>query len=241
MTSPFLFSHIEPQVNSEFHLAVYDASNEALMEARLQALTKDVHKLLAPGESDKFFMDPTIGFIFGRNIRQFVAGNQTMQNNISPSSAQQLQRISQMVRSPSVKRTSASVTSRSTRQKPIELSTSTTAMTASYSGVTKTNTTSFSTPTNSFTSSTATTEYSVTVERRFVSIETTLRYQQQQQDEMNVKLDLVDETSMETNVLLKQMMEEMKITPALRGTKRGNPTDDDSNHDAGMEIQKLLP
>ena len=73
--------------------------------------------------------------------------------------------------------------------------------------------TSFSTPTTSYSSSTtATTEISITVERRIVSIETRLDHQQQQQDEMNVKLNSIDGIATESNQLIKQLMADLNIT-----------------------------
>ena len=150
-------------------------------------------------------------------------GNQDFQNP-STSSALQLQRLTHMVRSPSIKRTSPPVPPRSTRHKPEESSRAT-ATTTSYSGVTQLNTTSFSTPTTSFTSSSATHEISITIERRFVAIERQQQNQQQQQDAMNVKLDLLDEVAHESNTLLKQMMADLKLSPDARGAKRDKPSD----------------
>jgi len=72
--------------------------------------------------------------------------------------------------------------------------------------------TSFSTPTTSYSSSTtATTEISITVERRIVSIETRLDHQQQQQDEMNVKLNSIDGIATESNQFIKQLMADLNI------------------------------
>ena len=214
MVTPNLFINIEPQANSEFFLAVYAVANEDLLEERLKSLTKDIHKLLVPGEETKFFIDPLHGFSFGKDVRQYIVNNPSMQNT-SPSSALQLQRLNQMVRFPSTKRTSQTQNPRTTRRKPTESITEVsraTATTTSYSGVIQVNSTSFSSPTTSFSSSTAKHEVSVTIERRFVSIETTLQQQQQQQDEMNEKLDSLDDVSRDTNYLLKQMMDEMQIT-----------------------------
>lgn len=214
MVTPNLFINIEPQANSDFFLAVYAVANEDLLEERLKSLTKDIHKLLVPGEETKFFIDPLRGFSFGKDVRQYIVNNPSLQNT-SPSSALQLQRLNQMVRSPSTKRTSQTQNPRTTRRKPTESITEVsraTATTTSYSGVTQVNSTSFSSPTTSFSSSTAKHEVSVTIERRFVSIETTLQQHQQQQEEMNEKLDSLDDVSRDTNYLLKQMMDEMKIT-----------------------------
>ena len=241
MVTPYLFTNIEPQANSDFFLAVYASANEALLEERLKSLSKDIHTLLAPGEITKFFIDPLRGLTFGKDIRQYTIGNQASQIT-SPSSAMQLQRLNQLVRSPPTKRSSPRETLRSTRSKPDEFSSRATATTTSYSGVTQMNRTSFSSPTTSFSSSTATHEYSITIERRFVSIETTLQQQQQQQDQMNIKLDTLDQTSTESNALLKQMMEDMKINSTNRGSKRDKPSgEEDGTQDANMGIQKIHP
>eukprot|EP00590_Aulacoseira_subarctica_P008303 CAMPEP_0172436734 /NCGR_PEP_ID=MMETSP1064-20121228/71880_1 /TAXON_ID=202472 /ORGANISM="Aulacoseira subarctica , Strain CCAP 1002/5" /LENGTH=115 /DNA_ID=CAMNT_0013185157 /DNA_START=1750 /DNA_END=2097 /DNA_ORIENTATION=+ len=115
-------------------------------------------------------------------------------------------------------------------------------MTASYTGVTQTNTTSFSSPTTSFSSSSATHEVSIVIERRFVSIETTLQQHQKQQDAMTVKLDSLDEKSTESNVMLKQMMDQMNLTSITRGEKRGKLTEDEAgDQDEPMSAKKLLP
>jgi hypothetical protein len=58
MVSPYLFTNIEPQSNSDFFLAVYAGENEDLMEERLKSLSKDTHKLLAANESAKFLSIP---------------------------------------------------------------------------------------------------------------------------------------------------------------------------------------
>jgi len=114
-------------MNSDYFLAVYVAENESLVNERLKSLARDILTLLAPGKGDKFFIDPLRGFIFGRDIQQFVAPTSIIQSNMSPSSAIQLQRIHQLFRSPSTKRTSSTTTStpRSTR---VKLTTSTMAM-----------------------------------------------------------------------------------------------------------------
>lgn len=240
MVTPTLFVSIEPQINSTYFLAVYAAANEDLLEGRLKSLTKDIYKLLAPGEGDKFFLDPLRGLSFGRDINQYVPGNIALQNT-SPSSAMQLMRLTNMLRSPSTKRTSSSDSNRSTRQKPA-VSTRTSAMTASYSGVTQTNTTSFSTPTASFSSSSETHEVSITVERRIVSIETRLDQHRQRQDAMSEKLDSIDELATESNVMLKQMMDNLKITPINRGSKRDKPMDADNEEpDDAMGSQRTNP
>lgn len=177
MVTHFLFQNIEPQVNSDFYLAVYAAENEVILEERLKSLTKDILSLLAPGESAKFFIDPNRGFIFGRDIRQYVSNDSIVQRTMSPSSAIQLQRISQLVRSPSVKRSSnsASSTSRSTKTRSTDSTERATAnMTTSFSSITQRNTTSFSSPTTSYSRSTSNTEVSITIERRFVSIQTSI-------------------------------------------------------------------
>ena len=231
MATPHLFLNIEPQVNSTFCLAVYAVENEVYMEERLKSLTKDINKLLAPGEAAKFFTDPSRGLSLGNSLPQYVSGNISLQT-ISPSSSLQLQRLQQMARSPSIKHNSPLVTPRSTRRKPeanVEAQSThvnamrTTAMT-SYSGVTqRTNSTSYTSPTTSFASSTATHELSITIERRFesriVSLESNMEQQQQQQVVMNKKLDSLDEVTQESNALLKQMLDDMKLTP-LRGAKR---------------------
>ena len=75
-----------------------------------------------------------------------------------------------------------------------------------------------------------------------MSIETTLQQQQQQQDQMNIKLDTLDQTSTESNALLKQMMEDMKINSTNRGSKRDKPSgEEDGTQDANMGIQKIHP
>ena len=240
MVTQYLFTNIEPQPNSDFFLAVYAVANEDLLDERLKSLSKDIHKLLAPGESNKFFIDPSRGLTFGKDIRQYIGGNQDFQNP-STSSASQLQRLTHMVRSPSIKRTSPPVPPRSTRHKPEESSRAT-ATTTSYSGVTQLNTTSFSTPTTSFTSSSATHEISITIERRFVAIERQQQNQQQQQDAMNVKLDLLDEVAHESNTLLKQMMADLKLSPDARGAKRDKPSDPaEEDQDETMGTFPKLP
>ena len=55
MVTPYLFNNIEPQLNSDFFLAVYATANEPFLDERLKSLSKDIHKLLAPGEGPKFF------------------------------------------------------------------------------------------------------------------------------------------------------------------------------------------
>mmetsp|Transcript_15432 Transcript_15432/g.21999 ORF Transcript_15432/g.21999 Transcript_15432/m.21999 type:complete len:741 (-) Transcript_15432:85-2307(-) len=245
MVTPYLFTNIEPQPNSDFFLAVYAVANEDLIDERLKSLSKDIHKLLAPGESAKFFIEPLRGLTFGKDIRQYIVGNQAIQNS-SPSSALQLQRLTHMVRSPSTKRSPPSETPRSTRRKPEESSSRVTATTTSYSGVTQMNTTSFSSPTTSFTSSSATHEISmITIERRFehrfVAIETQQRGQKEQQEEMNVKLDLLDEVAHESNSLIKQMMNDLKNS-VPRGAKRDKPSDSAvGDQDETMGIRPQLP
>lgn len=181
------------------------------------------------------------GLSFGRNIPQYVVGNNSLQV-ASPSSEMQLKRLNRMVRTSPIKRTSPMETPRSTRRKPEDSSPRATAMTASYSGVMQTNSTSYTSPTTSFTSSTATHEVSITIERRFVSIETTLHQQQQQQDEMNVKLDNLDETTHESNILIKQMMDNLKIAPLIRGEKRSKPSEaEEDMHEELMVTPKKNP
>jgi len=243
MVTHFLFHSIEEQVNSDFYLAVYAAENEELLEERLKSLAKDISTLLAPGELEKFFIDSHLGFVFGRDIRQYVTSDSIIPSNTSPSSALQLQRINQMVRSPSTKRTSASTStsssSRATRSKPAETTPRAAAnMTTSYSSVTQLNTRSYCTPATSYTSSTANTEVSITIERRFVSIETTLQEQQQQQDEMNIKLDSLDNVSTESNILIKQLIADLQISPSARGSKRGKPGEDDDDVEMKQSSKK---
>lgn len=154
----------------------------------------------------------------GRDVPQFVLSNSTLPT-IPPSSTLQLQRLNQLIRSPSTKhRASSNVDSRPTRQRsvtsPSTSSEATTQSTMSYAGIMQTNTRSTMNtyPSSTLTSSsTTTTEISLTVERRFVQIETTIREQKLQQDEMSIKLDSVDATSTESNQLIKQLLDEMKI------------------------------
>lgn len=241
MVTPYLFTNIEPQPNSDFFLAVYAVANEDLLDERLRSLSKDIHKLLAPGEANKFFIDPLRGLSFGKNVRQYIVGNQAIQN-VSSGSALQLQRLTNMVRSSPIKRNSFSETPRVTRQKPAAPSARATATTTSYSGVTQTNTTSFSSPTTSFTSSSEKHEFSITIERRFVALEVQQRETKQQQQEMNVKLDVLDEVAHESNVLIKQMMHDMKINSLARGAKRDKPSDSaDGDQDETMGISPQLP
>jgi hypothetical protein len=235
MVTHFLFQNIEPQVNSEFYLAVYAVENEALLEERLKSLTRDILSLLAPGEGDKFFVDPNRGFIFGRDIRQYVTIDSMVPSNTSPSSAMQLQRLNQLVRTPSVKRNSTAASSppRSTRTRPTESTArASTNITSSFSSITQCNTTSYSTPTTSYSSRTSNTEVSITIERRFVNIETNMREQKQQQIEMNTKLNVIDEVATESNILIKQLLENMKLTPT-RGAKRDKP---DENVDRDIDM-----
>jgi hypothetical protein len=230
MVTHLLFTNVEPQINSDFYLAVYAAENEELLEARLPSLTKDIYKLLAPGEAEKFFIDPSRGLSFGKDIQQIVPENALFQGNASPSSALQLQRITTMARAPSIKRTSTGSlsTPRSTRQKPTGNTTETN-VTATYSGIVQTNR-SFRTPSTSYSrSSTETTEVSIIYERRFVSIETQMHEQKQQQEQMNIKLDSLDEVAQESNSLIKQMMDDLKLTSSssTRGSKRDKPSGED--------------
>ena len=104
------------------------------------------------------------------------------------------------------------------------------------------NTTSFSSPTTSFTSSSAKHEISITIERRFVAIETNMQRQQQQQDEMNGRLDSIDEVAHESNVLLKQMMADLKLSPGIRGEKRDKPSGENGDdQDVNMGGAKRNP
>jgi len=241
MVTPYLFTNIEPQTNSDFLLAVYAVANEDFLDERLKSLSKDIHKLLAPGEANKFFIDPSRGLTFGKNVKQYIAGNQNTQD-VSHGSALQLQRLTNMARSSPIKRNSPSETPRATRRKPEESSSRTSATTTSYSGVTQRNTTSFSSPTTSFTSSSEIHEISITFERRIVAIEVQQREQKEQQQEMNVKLDILDEVAHESNVLIKQMMQDLHLNPVARGSKRDKPSDStDEDHDETMGIRQLLP
>jgi len=233
MVTPYLFTNIEPQTNSDFFLAVYATANEDYLDERLRSLSKDIHKLLAPGEAHKFFSDPARGLSFGKNIRQYITGNQDMQT-ASHNSAMQLQRLTNMVRSTPVKRNSPSVTPRITRPKPGDSTSRTSATTTSYSGVTQLNTTSFSSPTTSFTSSSEKHEFSITIERRFVALEVQARQTKEQQKEMSLKLDVLDDVAHESNVLIKQMMHDLNIRPverASRGSKRDKPSDATADED----------
>ena len=89
---------------------------------------------------------------------------------------------------------------------------------------------------NSCSSTTATTEISITVERRFVSIETTLRQHQQQQDEMNDKLDSIDGVATESNQLIKQLLADLKISSKSKGFKRDKPSDDEPQVDTDVTM-----
>lgn len=247
MVTPFLFNNIEPQVNSDFYLAVFAAENEELLLERLKSLTKDIYQLLAPGEAEQFFIDPSRGITFGgREVPQFMASSSTLP--VTPtSSALQLQRLNQLVRSPPSKhRNSSSTEHRSYRQRPsTNASTAATSnMTASYAGIVQTNTRSITNthPSSSYTSSSTTTTIDITVERRFVHIETMLREQKIQQDEMSTKLDSVDEVSRESNQLIKQLLDDMKIsskTPTSR-SKRGKPTEEQAA-DSDTEMSQKNP
>jgi hypothetical protein len=109
----------------------------------------------------------------------------------------------------------------------------------SYAGVSQTNMTSFSTPTTDYSScTTATTAISITVERHFVSIETTLRKHQQQQDEMNEKLDLIDGVATESNQLIKELLASLKISSSSKGTKRG-PSDNEQQEDTDITMTHM--
>ena len=188
-----------------------------------------------------FFVDSHRGFSFGKEVKQYISSLVKVQNP-SSSTAVQLQRLNQMVRSPSTKRQSPLATPRITRHKPVDSSSRATATTASYSGVTQMNTTSFSSPTTSYSSSTTTHEISITVERRLVAVETRLDVQQQQQDEMNTKLDSLDEIAQESNVMLKQMMADMNITKGGRGAKRDKPSGNEADdQDATMGTPRQFP
>ena len=155
----------------------------------------------------------------GRDVPQFMMSSSTLPT-VPTSSALQLQRLNQLVRSPPTMkhRASSAIDSRYTRQRPVEHpSRSNEAHKSStmYAGITQTNTRSKTntSPSPTFTSSsTTTTEMSIAIERRFVQIETTIREQKLQQDEMSSKLDSVDAKCTETNLLPKQCVDEMKIS-----------------------------
>jgi len=69
-----------------------------------------------------------------------------------------------------------------------------------------------------------------------------MQRQQQQQDEMNGRLDSIDEVAHESNTLLKQMMADLKLSPVARGAKHDKPSvSAEGDQDETMGIFPRLP
>jgi hypothetical protein len=103
MTRPLLFQHFEPNSLKTVHMAIYQKMDHDHVMERTKTLEGEIALVLAKGEENKVFINPTDGMWYG-SIHQNKQGQSVKTAHLSRTGQEYARHINQLLNSPPKKR-----------------------------------------------------------------------------------------------------------------------------------------